>query len=61
MQAKGLKEVKKGAKLLLKKQKIDEQLKQLALIYHNQVDIKSEDEKYFVKLAKDYNKQQKSK
>ena len=61
MQAKGLKEVKKGAKLLLKKQKIDEQLKQLALIYHNQVGIKAEDEKYFLKLAKDYNKQQKSK
>ena len=61
MQAKGLKEVKKGAKLLLKKQKIDQQLKQLAQIYHNQVGVKCEDEKYFLKLAKDYNKQQKSK
>lgn len=58
MQAKGLKEVKKGAKLLLQKQKIDQQLKQLAQIYHNQVGVKYEDEKYFLKLAKDYNKQQ---
>jgi len=61
MQAKGLKEIKKGAKLLLKKEKIEEQLKELAKLYHNQVSIKAEDEKYFLKLAKDYNKQQKSK
>ena len=61
MQAKGLKEIKKGAKLLLKKQKIDAELKQLAKAYHNQVSIKAEDEKYFLKLAKDYNAQQKSK
>ena len=39
----GVKEVKKGAKLLLKKQKIDQQLKQLAQIYHNQVGAKCEE------------------
>ena len=60
MEAKGLKEVKKGAKLILKKQKIDAQLKELAKVYHSQVGFKSEDEKYFIALADDYNKQQKS-
>lgn len=35
MQLKGLKEVKKGAKLLLKKEKIDAELKQLAREYIN--------------------------
>ena len=58
MQAKGLKEVKKGAKLLLKKQKIDEKIKRLARVYHSQVSVKCDDEKYFVAMAEDYNKQQ---
>ena len=61
MRVKGLKEVKKGAKLLKKKQKIDQKLKELAKLYHNNVSIKAEDEKYFITLAKDYNKQQKCK
>ena len=61
MRAKGLKEVKKGAKLLKKKQKIEQKLKELAKLYHNKVSIKAEDEKYFMALVKDYNKQQKRK
>ena len=61
MRAKGLKEVKKGAKLLKKKQKIEQKLKELAKLYHNNVSIKAEDEKYFMALVKDYNKQQKRK
>lgn len=61
MEVKGLKQVKKGAKLLLKKQQIDKQLKELAKLYHNQTSIKAEDEKYFLALAKDYNKQNKCK
>ena len=61
MRAKGLKEVKKGAKLLKKKQKIEQKLKELAKLYHNNVSIKAEDEKYFMALVMDYNKQQKRK
>ena len=57
MEVNGLKEIKKGAKLLLKKEKIEQKLKELAKDYHNQVDIKAEDEKYFITMAKDYNKQ----
>ncbi|MFQ6724475.1 MAG: hypothetical protein ACLRFE_04020 [Clostridia bacterium] len=59
MKVLGEKEVKKAAKLLMKKEKIDVKLKELAKIYNSQVSINAEDEKYFLKLAKDYNKQHK--
>ena len=58
MQAKGLKEVKKGAKLLLKKEKIDGKLKKLAEQYRNLTSPKF-DEHYFLAMAEDYIKQQK--
>jgi len=61
MKVKGIKQVKKGAKLLLKKQQIDKQLKQLAEIYYSQTGIKYEDEKYFLVLAEDCNKQMNNK
>lgn len=61
MKVLGEKEVKKGAKLLQKKQKIEAQLKQLAKEYHNQVSIKCDDESYFIIMAHEYNKQKNSK
>ena len=61
MNIKGLKQVQKGAKLLIKKQQIDKQLKCLAEIYYNQTGINAENEKYFLTLAEDYNKQMNNK
>ena len=54
---KGLKEVKKAAKLFNKKAKIDNKINNLAKKYYNQVSIKSDDNDYFLELVKDYIKQ----
>lgn len=59
MEIKGLKQIKSGAKLFLKKQKLEEQLKQLAKEYHQQVSVKAEDETYFIAMVEDYIKQSK--
>lgn len=61
MEAKGLKEVKKASKLLVKKEKIDAKIKQLAQEYLKQVGSKTFNEEYFIALANDYAKQNKNK
>jgi len=51
---KGLKEVKKASKLLSKKQKLEIKINNLAKEYYDNVNIKTDDNKYFFALVNDY-------
>lgn len=51
---KGLNEVKKASKLLIKKQKLENKINNLAKKYYATVNIKTSDNEYFFALINDY-------
>ena len=50
----GLKEVKKGAKLIAKKQKIESEILKLSKQYREAINQPKIDDEYFIALAEDY-------